>query len=138
MRFLCWHVDYFRAKPAGKGRSTVIEEGKEIDVEKSAMLLFISFEKSDEPAAEDVLDRAVGEIGSIAAQLNEHTIILNPFAHLFGELSSPQFGAEMIEKLAERLKDRKFEVYRLSFGIFYEIELKAKGHKLARMSRKIG
>ncbi len=136
MRFMCWHVERFKAIPTEGGRSSLLEEGKPIE-SGEALLIFVSFEKSDEPKMVDTVDRAVNEIQSIAAQLGVYSVVLNPFAHMFGELSSPQAAQKMLGMLGSRLVDRKFAVQTLSFGRFYEIELKAKGHKLARISRII-
>jgi threonyl-tRNA synthetase len=133
---MAWHVEYFRAKPTEAGRSTLIEEAKPLDCGE-ALLVFASFEKTDEAKEIDIVDKAVNEIQAIASQLGINTIILNPFAHLFADLAKPQAANEMLNKLYLRLSDRKFTVCKLAFGMFYEIELKAKGHKLARISRII-
>ena len=73
----------------------------------------------------------------MSAAIGVRSIVLNPFAHLFGELANPQDAMSMLTMLEKQLLDRNFSVQRLSFGIFYEIELKAKGHKLSRMSREV-
>ncbi len=136
VRFMCWHVERFKAVPTEGGRSSLLEDGKPVE-SGEALLIFVSFEKADEPRMVDVVDRAVNEIQAIAAQLGVYSVVLNPFAHMFGELSSPSAAAKMLDMLSERLADRKFSVQRLAFGRFYEMELKAKGHKLARISRAI-
>ncbi|MGC8710421.1 MAG: threonyl-tRNA synthetase editing domain-containing protein [Candidatus Micrarchaeia archaeon] len=133
---MAWHVEYFKAKPTESGRSTLVEDAKPIECGES-LLVFASFEKSDESKETDIVDRAVNEIQSIASQLGINAIILNPFAHLFADLAKPQAANEMLNALYARLSDRKFSVCKLAFGMFYEIELKAKGHKLARISRII-
>ena len=56
---------------------------------------------------------------------------------MFADLAKPEDAVAMLSELSKRLEDRKFSVCRLSFGMFYEIELKAKGHRLARISRII-
>ena len=64
-------------------------------------------------------------------------LVLLSFAHLFGELSTPEFGYYAIRKLEEMLNDSGFKVLRPPFGWFNELEFKAKGHPLSRISRKI-
>ncbi len=135
MRFMAWHVEYFRARPAAHGRSEVYEEGKDLDVGES-LLVFISFEKIDEPRSEEVLNRGAEEIAKVAGDIGVDTIVLNPYAHLFAELSNPEFAQRMLALFQQKLSER-FEVHRLAFGLFYEIELKAKGHKLSRVSRTV-
>ncbi|MFP3278608.1 MAG: threonyl-tRNA synthetase editing domain-containing protein [Candidatus Micrarchaeota archaeon] len=136
MRFMAWHVDYFKAFPTEHGRSSLVEEAKPVECGE-ALLLFISFEKGDVEKKVEIIDKAVNEIQTIASQLKVNTLILNPFAHLFADLAKPGDAVAMLNELSKRLEDRKFSVCRLSFGMFYEIELKAKGHRLARISRII-
>ncbi len=134
MRFMCWHVDYFRAVPSDAGRSTLVEQGQPLQTGE-ALLVFASFEKQDERDSARVVGKAAEEIAGIASQLKVRSIVLNPFAHLFGDLASPKAVIDMLGELRSKLAERGLEVHRLAFGIFYEIELKAKGHRLARVSR---
>lgn len=136
MRFMAWHLDYLNAIPTEKGRSDVIAEPLEIKV-KNSLLLFISFEKDDSKNKVDIIDRAVGEIIRISGNVGVSTLVLNPFAHMFADLAPPAEANAMMVELRQRLADRNFEVLLMSFGYFYEMELKAKGHKLARISREI-
>jgi threonyl-tRNA synthetase len=137
MRFLAWHVDYVRAEPAARGRSALVEESKPVKAE-NALLIFANFEKNDESHQADVIDKATSEISSIASQLKITAIVLNPFAHLFAEPSKPEVAISMLEQLYAGLAKRDFDVQRLAFGRFYELELKAKGHRLSRIARSIG
>jgi len=136
MRFLAWHIDYVIAVPTERGRSSVVEEPKQVKAE-NALLIFANFEKSDESHEIDVLDRAMNEITSIATQLRIKAVVLNPFAHLFAEPSKPQTAMKMLDQLHAGLIKRNFDVQTLSFGMFYELELKAKGHRLSRIARSI-
>ena len=91
MRFLSFHVDYFRHKVTKKGRSKVIEEISEENNEhqvEEALVLFISMEKSDE-VRPDIIEKGINEIEKITKQLKVSTIVIIPFAHLFGQLRSP-------------------------------------------------
>ena len=135
-RFMAWHVEYFRAEPKGSGRSSLIDEGRPVSSGES-ILVFISFEKKDAARKIDVVDSIVRELSTMSAAIGVRSIVLNPFAHLFGDLANPQDAMSMLTMLEKQLLDRNFSVQRLAFGIFYEIELKAKGHKLSRMSREI-
>jgi threonyl-tRNA synthetase len=136
MRFLAWHVDYVRAVPVARGRSALVEESTPVSGE-NALLVFANFEKSDESHHTEVIDKAISEISSIAAQLKVATIVLNPFAHLFAEPSKPEVAISMLDQLYAGLVKRNFEVQRLAFGMFYELELRAKGHRLSRIARSI-
>ncbi len=133
---MAWHLDYLNAIPAEKGRSDVIAEPVEVRV-KTSLLIFVSFEKNDSKSSVDIIDRAVSEIIRISGSLGVYTVVLNPFAHMFADLASPTEANAMMEELRRMLAERNFEVRLMSFGYFYEMELKAKGHKLARISREI-
>ncbi len=113
-----------------------MEEAKPVSAE-NALLVFASFEKSDEPRRAEVTEKAIAEIASIAAQLKVTRIVLNPFAHLFAEPSKPEVAIEMLEQLRAGLVSRSFDAQGLAFGMFYELELKAKGHRLSRIARSI-
>jgi hypothetical protein len=137
MRFLAWHVDYVRAEPETRGRSALVEESKPVRAE-NALLVFANFEKNDESHQAEIIDKAISEISSIAAQLKITTIVLNPFAHLFAEPSKPEVAINMLDQLNTGLAKRNFNVQKLAFGMFYQLELKAKGHRLSRIARNIG
>jgi threonyl-tRNA synthetase len=138
MRFLSFHCDYFSYTTTKKSRSKIIEELTEENKEgrlEDVVLLLISIEKQDEED-EQFLQKAVAEIESITSQLKVKNLVLLSFAHLFGELSSPKFGFQSLKDLENFLKD-KYTILRPPFGWFNELELKAKGHPLSRISRRI-
>ena len=136
MRFLAWHVDYVRAEPTERGRSSLVEQARPVRAE-NALLVFASFEKNDESHQADVIDKAAAEIASIASRLKITAIVLNPFAHLFAEPSTPDVAISMLDQLSISLTERDLTVQRLAFGMFYELELKAKGHRLSRIARSV-
>ena len=139
LRFLSFHVNYFWYKVTKKGRSSIIEkiteENKENQVE-NALVLFISMEKRDE-ASQGLIKRGIIEIEKITTQLKISNIVIIPFAHLFGQLSTLEFAFESFKEIESILKLKGFSVIRLPFGWFNELEMKAKGHPLSRISRII-
>ncbi len=136
MRFLAWHVEWFRAVPTEKGRSPIVEDARTVEAE-NAILVFANFEKSDESRQPEIVAKASSELSSIANNLKVETIILNPFAHLFAEPSTPDSAVSMLRALEVSLTANGFRVQRLAFGMFYELELKAKGHRFSRIARRI-
>jgi len=139
MRFLSFHCDYFRFKATKRSRSKIFEELTEENREngfENVLALYISIEKRDEDS-KDFIPEAIKEIEKIAAQLKVSNIIVLSFAHLFGELSNPEFGLKALKSLEKELVENGFNVLRPPFGWFNELELKAKGHPLSRISRKI-
>ncbi|QEE14714.1 threonyl-tRNA synthetase editing domain-containing protein [Promethearchaeum syntrophicum] len=139
MRFLSFHVNSFNYKITKKGRSKILEEiteeNKENQVE-NAIVLFIAAEKEDE-SSDGIFENVITEILQIVNQLKVKNIVLIPFAHLFGQLSSLDFAFESLKNIETLLKERDFSVIRMPFGWFSEFDMKAKGHPLSRISRII-
>ena len=138
MRFLSFHCDYFKYKTTKRSRSKVFEELTDINKENSLdnlILLFISIEKKDQGNAK-LLEKTVIEIEKIIKQIKVSNIVLLSFAHLFGDLSTPEFSLKTLKELEDLLKER-YTVLRPPFGWFNELEIKAKGHPLSRISRRI-
>ena len=140
MRILMLHVDSFTSTVTEKGRSSTVEEcnlnSRTTQVDE-AILVLVSVEKQDETNPKIVSERATEEITKIAHQLKVRTIVLHPFAHLFGELSKPEVAIEVLKLTEERLIQGGFKVTRTPFGWFNTLELKAKGHPLSRVARII-
>lgn len=139
MRFLSFHVDHFWYKITKKGRSKIIEEITEENREgriEEALVLFISMEKRDEEDP-NIIEKGITEIEKITKQLKISNLVILPFAHLFGQLSSLEFAFDAFKNFESILKSKKYSVLRLPFGWFNELEMKAKGHPLSRISRII-
>lgn len=137
MRFLSLHCEYFRFTTTKKSRSKLLEELNEFNRQgaiENCLVLLISVEKQDEMKPQ-FIEKGLNEILQITSQLKVSNIVLLSFAHLFGELSSPDFGLQSLKSLENELKDKGFNILRPPFGWFNELELKAKGHPLSRMSR---
>ena len=139
MRFLSFHVDHFWYKVTKKGRSKVIEEITEENKEgriEDALVLFISIEKRDEEDP-NLIEKGVSEIEKITNQLKVKNLVILPFAHLFGQLSSLEYAFDAFKKIESIFISKNYSVLRLAFGWFNELEMKAKGHPLSRISRII-
>jgi threonyl-tRNA synthetase len=138
VRFLAWHVDYFRCHITERGRSPLVEEYDDPEtVAENALLVLTSVEKEDEAAPEMVSERAAAEIATHAANLKVQTVVLHPFAHLFGQLSRPATAVRVLQMVEERLRARGLAVIRTPFGWFNALEIRAKGHPLSRVARTV-
>jgi hypothetical protein len=138
MRFLAWHVDYFKCRITERGRSPLVEEYDDPEtVAENALLVLASVEKKDETAPEVVARRATAEIAAHAADLKVQTIVLHPFAHLFGQLSRPAVAVEVLKMVEEGLRAGGLTVTRTPFGWFNTLEIRAKGHPMSRVARKV-
>lgn len=138
MRILILHVDYFKSEITEKGRSKLVEEYKSPVTEvKEGIVVLASVEKQDETNYEEVARKVTNEIAEIADKLKTGTIVLHPFAHLFGELAAPQIAIEALKVIESNLVRKGFNTIRTPFGWFNTLEFKAKGHPLSRVSRII-
>lgn len=138
LRILILHVDYFSSTVAKRGRSKVFENPspKNMKVEE-ALLILINVEKQDETNPTNISRRTVEEVAKHGHQLNVNTIVLHPFAHLFGEPGKPEVAIGIIKLMEEGLVQKGYKVARTPFGWFNTWELRTKGHPLSRVARKI-
>ena len=120
-----------------RGRSPVYEKSAEPVETGEAVLTLVSVEKQDEDALESTVAEAATEIGNHARQLKVGHVVLNPFAHLFGELGRPSSAIKAMKLLNRALVDDGLEVSRIPFGWFNTLEIRAKGHPLSRVARTV-
>ncbi len=138
MRLLILHVDYFKSEITEKGRSKLVEEYTSPVTEvKEGIVVLASVEKQDEADYEKIAVKTANEIAEIADKLNTKTIVLHPFAHLFGELATPKIAIEALKIVESNLVRKGFNTIRTPFGWFNTLEFKAKGHPLSRVARTI-
>ncbi|MBI1743977.1 hypothetical protein HYR54_13060 [Candidatus Acetothermia bacterium] len=138
MRLLIWHVDRFKCVITERGRSKIVEEYTNPETEVAeALLVFASVEKSDEAAPMAVAAKAADEIANLALTLKAQSIVLHSFAHLFGELSSPQTAIDVLKATEANLQQKNLKVIRTPFGWFNTLDIQAKGHPLSRVARTI-
>lgn len=136
MRVLIWHVEKFVCTITERGRSPVVEQFEApVTAVENALLLLVSVEKADEADPAGVARKAADDIAVHAAQLKVDTIVVHPFAHLFGELSRPRTAVEVLDATAEELRAHGLTAIRTPFGWFNQLQIEAKGHPLSRLAR---
>lgn len=138
MRFLIMHVNSFCCTITTKGRSRVFEPYDDpVTRVDEALVVLASVEQGDEGAPEVVAERAAAEIRQLATQLKVSTVVLHPFAHLFGELSAPDVAIEVLQRTQQALLDAGLDSRRTPFGWFNTLQIDAKGHPISRVARVI-
>ena len=136
MRALIWHVERFTCTITERGRSPIVEEYENpVTAVGEALLVLASVEKADETDPDGVARRAADEIAAHARQLKVDTVVVHPFAHLFGDLSRPRTAVYVLDATAQALREQGLQAIRTPFGWFNELEIKAKGHPLSRLAR---
>lgn len=136
MRFLVLHVNSFCCTITTKGRSRVYEEYDDpVTRVAEALVVLASVERGDERAPALVARRASTEVIKLAAQLKVTTVVLHPFAHLFGELSTPEVAIDVLGRTQQELVTAGLRSCRTPFGWFNTLQIDAKGHPLSRVAR---
>jgi threonyl-tRNA synthetase len=136
MRFLILHVNSFCCTITTKGRSQVYEKYDDpVTRVAEALVVLASVERGDERAPGLVAKRAGTEVVKLAAQLKVPTVVLHPFAHLFGELSTPEVAIDILSRTQQELVTAGLRSYRTPFGWFNTLQIDAKGHPLSRVAR---
>ena len=138
MRFLILHVNSFCCTITTKGRSKVYEDYNDpVTRVDEALVILASVEQGDEQAPELVAQRAATEIRQLATQLKMAVVVLHPFAHLFGTLSTPQTAIDVLQRTQQALLDAGLQSQRTPFGWFNTLQIDAKGHPLSRVARTV-
>lgn len=138
MRILMWHVDHFKSELTEQGRSPLVEPADDRVTEvNEALLVFASVERQDEESPGEVATRCTAEIADHCRRLGVKVVVLHPFAHLFGELSSPATAVRVLDEVKTALEEQGLEAQRTPFGWFNTLELRAKGHPLSRVARTV-
>lgn len=138
MRFLGWHVEEFCSEVTERGRSPQAEEVSEPTIVASdALLVFLGVEAQDERNPDKVVQKATDEIVRHCGVIGVKNIVIHPFAHLFIEFGSPKTAIAILKSLEKKLQEMGFQVKRTPFGWFNSLKIKAKGHPLSRIARRI-
>jgi threonyl-tRNA synthetase len=138
MRFLIMHVNSFCCTITTRGRSNVYEEYDDpVTRVGEALIVLASVEQGDERDPETVARRAAAEIVKLATQLKVATVVLHPFAHLFGELSAPETAIDVLSRTQQDLLQAGLQSQRTPFGWFNTLQIDAKGHPLSRVARTV-
>jgi len=138
MKLLCFQAKRFRWKTHSKTLAQVVDQKMDREVE-DAVIVFVHAEASD--AAEDrqapVLRQSVKHIKWLANKRGLKNIVLHSFTHLGGDTASPIFAEALIDSVAARLRDTRYEVWTTPFGYFCEWELSVYGESLAKVWKEI-
>jgi threonyl-tRNA synthetase len=136
MRLLVLHVDRFAYTVTEPSRSPLREPVEQRTYAVgNALVALASVEREDEGAAAATAEAAAAELESLAGRLGVTELVLHPFAHLFGEPSTPAVAVDVLDGVKERLVATGLEVHRSPFGWFTSWDLQAKGHPISRVAR---
>ncbi len=134
MKLLLIHADYmeYEVKKATRIAEEIEEDKKAVRVEEP-LVVFTAVEKGDD---EDVVEKAVKEIKSVAEKVGAQRVVVYPYAHLSSNLSDPQTAVKLLKLLESKLSEN-FEVHRAPFGWYKAFKISCKGHPLSELSREL-
>ncbi len=133
MKILLTHCDFieYEAKKKAIASAEPITETKHRLEE--CLVVFTSSEDGDD---EEIAEKTVKEIESVAKQVNSERIVVYPFVHLTSKPAKPDVALRLLNKIETDLK-KDYEVHRAPFGWYKSFNLKCKGHPLSELSREI-
>jgi len=139
LRLLLIHAERFEYE----ARLKALEEAEELSEETRAgsftnvLVCFTTVEKVDEADPQWTVERAAGEIASVAETVKAGGVVIYPYAHLSSELAPPRSAVRILADLAELLGRRGLKVSRAPFGWYKRFTITCVGHPLAELSRAI-
>jgi threonyl-tRNA synthetase len=141
MRILLIHADRFSFRVTGK---TAVALPSELEKTSSAgevgetLVVFMAAEKGDDTDVPSVVDQVVNEVLSLASQVNTHSLVIYPYAHLSSALSSPRVAVKLLDAISTRLQSHNhLNIMRAPFGYYKAFEISCKGHPLSELAKTI-
>ena len=138
MKLLCFQARRFRWKTHSKTLPDVPDQEIENEI-SDAVVVFIHAESTDESEekSSSVLRQTLKHIKWLANKRTLKNVVIHSFTHLGGYTASPRFAEDLINTLAQRLRDTGYEVWITPFGYFCEWDLGVYGESLAKVWKEI-
>lgn len=130
MKILMIYSEEFAYSTSKKSLESV-EDLREEKQFQNVQVAFIQMEKHDEEKAP--LKKSANFIKWLRRKHDFDTVILHSFSHLSDSKADPEFSAQFLNQLEERLTNAGLQVFQTPYGYFLNLELKAPGFSLARV-----
>ena len=119
-----------------------LEEVEHLDVDEEvaeAVVAFLHAEEADRDpdARPGVVRKTLKHLKWVANKRELRTVVLHSFTHLGGERTDPLFAQELLEELAQRLRDTGYDVRSTPFGHMCEWELSVYGESMAKVWKEV-
>jgi len=101
-----------------------------------SLLVWIQSEEPDMDDRVAVIRKMVKNIRWLTKKLGTNQVILHSFAHLGESKSEPEFADALIEEVAQRLREREYNIHIVPYGKFYEFKMHVKGPSLAKVFKQ--
>lgn len=136
MKMLMFDTESFWFETFSKTLEHVEDQKAEEKIDAAAVI-FMHVELEDEERKSKVMKTATKNLKWYLNKLNKNKIVLHSFAHLSSSTSSPEFAAELIHEIKEKLEEKNIEVHTTPFGYFSEFSIHVKGESLAKVFKEI-
>lgn len=114
-----------------------VEDMKAEEKIDDAAVIFMHVELEDEERKNKVIKTTLKNLKWYLNKLSKEKIVLHSFAHLSSSNSTPEFAAEVIYAIKEKLEEKGIEVHTTPFGYFSEFSIHVKGESLAKVFKEI-
>lgn len=133
MRLLVFHAESFRFRPEQRsselGTETPSPDSTEIT---DALVAFVHCELHDAGRCDAVIKQAVKYFEWLFRKRELSKLLLHSFAHLEEERAPPELAKELLDAIAERLREKGFDVLETPFGWSLSWTLATPGHPYAK------
>lgn len=122
------------------GRKSLAQDDSLIGTEwsgENCSVIFIHVEAEDETREKSVASKLLKNTVWHARKVNTNCVVLHSFAHLSESKASPDFAKNLIEKVAEKLKQKGFDVHVTPFGYFLEFRIHIYDEPISRVFKSI-
>ena len=136
MKLLMFYAPSFWFKPFEKTLEEVPDHQGEKAVE-NAVIVFYHGEAEDVERRKKVLTKALKNIKWLAGKFGTKTVVLHSFGHLSASKAPPEFTAELMAEVIERLTNAAYEVHTTPFGYLNEWKIHVAGESLAKVFKEI-
>lgn len=135
MKLLLFYAHSFSYETAAKSLSTVPDINKREKV-RDAVVIFFHVEADDVEKRTKVVQKFVKNVKWLSGKFSTKNVVLHSFNHLSASKADPDFAAEVLGEVAERLKRADFAVMATPFGYFNEFAIHVAGDSLAKVFKE--
>jgi threonyl-tRNA synthetase len=132
MRILQMHSNFIIYAPVQKEIQMAEEAEKKENRVEEVVVLFTAVEVSD---SETEAKKAIDDVRAFLGKQKTNRILIYPFAHLSGNLSTPSDALKIIQTMEAYAKEKGIETFRAPFGWNKQFTISIKGHPLAETAR---
>lgn len=132
MKLLLLYAPDYWLRPFEKNLAEAPEVVAEIQTQ-NAVVALVHAEEKDQIDSNSIVTKAVKNIKWLARKFETSQVVLHSFAHLSGSKAEPFAAEQLLQQMAERLRNVNFNVFITPFGYFNEFRIHVAGPSLAKI-----